>query len=275
MLSWQQSAEVAGALAVAGAGLRFAPSPTARKVAAFVFEAVVIAGLYTIWQLAGEVSVLGPDDAARRGAWIARFEHGWLPSERNVQNLVLGHPWIVQAENLYYATMHFGVLFLFLIWLFARHRDRYRAVRTTMALTTLVCLMIQLVPVAPPRVLAGYVDTAAQYGQSVYNAGLSPDALAAMPSVHVAWAVLIAWYVMRISDSPWRWIAPLHAAITIFVVVSTGNHWWLDGIVAVIVLVACAWIRIGLAAAWQHARARWDTRRATVPEPVNEPVTVQ
>ncbi len=259
-LSWQQSSEVAGALAVVGLGLRFAPAPRLRKASSFVLEAFVIAVLYSIWQLAGTISVLGADDAMRRASWIERFEHDiGLPSERSVQNLVLGHPWIVQAENLYYASMHFGVLFLFLLWLFTRHRDRYRAIRTTMALTTLVCLVIQLVPVAPPRLLPGYVDTASEYGQSVYNGGFGADSLSAMPSVHVAWAVLVAWYVVRVTDSRWRWIAVAHAVITVFVVVSTGNHWWLDGIVGVAVLVACAWARVGLAAGlaygWRRIRS--------------------
>jgi hypothetical protein len=260
-LTWQQSTEVAGALAVVGAALRYVPADQSRvakvrAAAAFVFEAVVIAVLYSVWQFAGQFSVAGTSDAYRRGAWIARFEHAWhLPSERSVQDLVLGHSWIVQTENLYYASMHFGVMFLFLLWLFARHRDQYRAVRSTMALTTLICLIIQLIPVAPPRLLPGYVDTAAQYGQSVYSAGLGADSISAMPSVHVAWAVLVGWYAVKISDSRWRWIAPAHAVVTIFVVVSTGNHWWLDGIVGVAVLIACAWARFGLAAGWTRIRS--------------------
>jgi hypothetical protein len=284
-LTWQQSSEVAGALAVVGLGLRFAPAPRLRLAASFVLEAFVIAVLYSIWQLAGYVSVTGTDDAYRRGFWIADFEHRLhLPSEQSVQDLVLGHHGLVQAENLYYASMHFGVMFLFLIWLFVRHRDRYRPVRTTMALTTLVCLAIQLMPVAPPRLLPGYVDTAAMYGQSVYGGGFGADALSAMPSVHVAWAVLIGWYVVRISDSRWRWIAAAHAAITVFVVVSTGNHWWLDGIVGVAVLIACAWGRAGVAAGWRRFRG---TRTEVPPmvggavpipvdvEPAVEPVGVR
>jgi PAP2 superfamily len=283
-LSWQQSLEVAGGLAVIGSAMRWAPAalpatpPRLRTVlktsSAFVFEALIIAVLYSIWQLAGSISVLGTDDAVRRGLWIERFEHTiHLPSERSVQSLVLGHPWIVQTENLYYATMHFGVMFAFLIWLFVRHRDRYPAVRWTMALTTLICLVIQLIPVAPPRLLPGFTDTASVYGQSVYNAGLGADTLSAMPSVHVAWAVLVAFYVVRISTSRWRWLIVAHAVITVFVVVSTGNHWWLDGIVAVAVLIACAWWRAGASAVWQRVRPR---RAAAEPiaAPAPAPVAV-
>jgi hypothetical protein len=149
---------------------------------------------------------------------------------------------VAQTANIYYATMHFGMLFVFLIWLFFRHRDRYRPMRRVLAFTTLACLLIQLVPVAPPRLLTdqGYVDTAAQYGQSVYNLNLGADSLSAMPSVHVAWAVLIGWATLTVARGPGRWLGPIHAVVTVLVVVVTANHFWADGIVAVAVLIACA-----------------------------------
>jgi hypothetical protein len=135
--------------------------------------------------------------------------------------------------------MHFGALFVFLLWLFVRHRDHYGRIRTTIVLVTLTSLLLQLIPVAPPRLLAGYVDTAQQYGQSVYSLGLAPDQLSAMPSLHVGWAVLIAWVAVRISASRWRWLAVVHPVATVFVVVATANHFWLDGIVAVVVVALC------------------------------------
>ncbi len=269
MLSWQQGAQLSAALGVVGGGLRMIKSPRARAVSAFVMESAIIAVLYTIWQLAAKLSVMGTGDALRRARWIASFEHTLLlPSERTVQNLVLGHATWVETANLYYAVMHFGVMFVFLLWLFLRYRERYPAVRTTLAIATLASLLIQFVPVAPPRLLAGYIDTAQAYGQSVYQGNFA-DQLSAMPSVHVLWAVLVGWYVWRISPSRWRFIGPVHAALTIFVVVSTGNHWWLDGIVAVLVLVVCAWLRVGLARAWRAV-----VRPAAV-EPIPEPAAAE
>jgi hypothetical protein len=191
-----------------------------------------------------------------------------LPSEASVQRLITGHSILTQGANLYYASMHFTALFAFLIWLFVRHRDRYGPIRTNLALATLVCLVIQLLPVAPPRLLDGYVDTAAKYGQSVYALGFGADELSAMPSVHVAWAVLIGWYAARVSRSRWRWVGALHAAITVFVVVSTANHWWLDGIVAVAVLVACAWARAGIVHLVHAVRAVLAPERPAITAPL-------
>jgi hypothetical protein len=120
-------------------------------------------------------------------------------------------------------------------------------VRNAVAASTAICLLISLVPVAPPRMLTslGFVDLAARYGQSVYVAlgsTAGADQLSAMPSVHVAWAVLVAWAVITRSTSRWRWLILLHPAITVFVVVATGNHFWADGIVAasVVALVLAA-----------------------------------
>jgi hypothetical protein len=230
-------------------------------LAPFAREATLISGLYALWQLAGTLSVVGTEGAYARGDWLERTERAWhLPSEVSVQRAFLGNSVTIQAANIYYATMHFGVLFAFLIWLFVRHRDRYPKVRRVLALTTLACLLIQLIPVAPPRLLTnyGYVDTAAQYDQSVYSLGLGADALSAMPSVHVAWAVLIAWVCARIGSGPWRWLGTAHAVVTVFVVVVTANHFWADGIVAVAVLAFCAAVEVAISGVavrvWQRVR---------------------
>jgi hypothetical protein len=58
------------------------------------------------------------------------------------------------------------------------------------------------------------------------------DQLSAMPSVHVAWAVLVAWAVISSGPSRWRWLIVAHPVLTAAVVVGTGNHFWADGIVA-------------------------------------------
>ena len=54
-------------------------------------------------------------------------------------------------------------------------RPAYRPIRRGLAVTTLLCLLVQLLPVAPPRMLPGFTDTAALYGQSVYAGGLAAD----------------------------------------------------------------------------------------------------
>lgn len=268
-LTWQHAGEVAGVLAATSVALRAIPQRHLRWLAPFVFEAAIIGLLYSMWQLAGKLSVLGTTGAMQRARWIERFDERLpLPSEHTVNHAILHHRLLVQGANLYYATMHFTIMFVFLIWLFVRHRDRYKPVRTTMAWTTFICLLIQLVPVAPPRMLPGFVDTADVYHQSVYSNGLAADQLSAMPSVHVAWAVVVGYYVFTISRSRWRWLGPAHTVLTIAFVVATANHWWLDGIVASVVLVGCAWARFGVAKGWRAVLAK--VRRPSL-EPAGAP----
>jgi len=246
-MSWQLAAIVAACL-FAVAGLAWLPHrrPLSRAVP-FVREAGLVVGLFALWQYAGSFSVMGTEGAMPRAWWIWHTERAWhLPSEATVQHLVLPFPLVVQAFNIYYATMHFTVLIIFLIWLFVRHRDRYRQIRITLVVLTAACLLIQLMPVAPPRMLTGVglVDTARVYGQSVYVlGGRMTDSLSAMPSVHVGWAMLVAIGTWRATVSRGRWVAVAHAVLTWIVVIVTANHFWLDGMVAVALLL------IGLLAA--------------------------
>jgi PAP2 superfamily protein len=239
-LDWQQATALAAALTATR--IAVIRSPRTSTAAPYLQESAIIAGLYALWQLAATLSGLSTSGAFARGRWIERFQRDvGLPSERSVQQLILGHPIVEQVCNLYYASMHFGMLGVFLLWLFIRHRHSYPRVRNVLVVLTAACLIVQLIPVAPPRLFPdlGFVDVAAKYGQSVYNlSGITVDELGAMPSVHVGWAVLVGWAVVTISNSRYRWLALLHPVLTVFVVVATGNHFWMDAIVAVALLIA-------------------------------------
>jgi hypothetical protein len=249
MLSFQVTwgeAAIASVCALALAALaavarRRGAGPRWARVAKVAWEAGLLLGLYALWQFAGSLSDASPLGAVRRGEWIWQFERAIaLPSEAAIQRVFLPHPLLVQALNLYYAVLHFPVLIGCLIWLFMRHRGRYWQVRTTVVLFTAGALLIQLIPVAPPRLLPGdgMIDTALHYGQSVYgpNIGIEADQLSAMPSVHVGWALLVAVAVMTTARSRWRWLALAYPALTTLAVTVTANHFWLDGIVAAALL---------------------------------------
>jgi hypothetical protein len=109
-------------------------------------------------------------------------------------------------------------------------------------LTGLALIVHVLVPLAPPRMLPdlGFIDLAAKYGQSVYGAyevGSLSNQFAAMPSLHVGWALLLPIPVILATRSRWSWLFLAHPIITIAVVVGTANHFWLDGIVAAALLL--------------------------------------
>lgn len=212
---------------------------------AFAGETALVLALYSLWRVAGTVSVWNVDGALGRGRWIWDLEQALhFPSELRLQQLVMDHPLWIQAANGYYAIAHVPAVIALLLWAFIRHRDRYPHLRNVLALLTGACLAVQLVAVAPPRMFPGlgFVDSGHLYGQSVYTAvgtGVS-DQLSAMPSLHVGWAVLVGLTVVMVSTSRWRWLVLAHPVLTLIVVAATANHWWLDGVVAVAILAAAA-----------------------------------
>lgn len=224
---------------------------TLDKIAVAVREIGIVVGLFVLWRLASAISVGGDAGAFARGRWIWRLERTLrLPSELSVQNGLLRHHDLVQAVNVFYLAAHVGGLVLFLPWLFIRHREHYRQWRNVIAVFTGVSVLIQLVSVAPPRLLPqyGFVDTGALYHESAYQHlghGLIGQ-LSSMPSIHVGWAIAIAWAVISTSSSRLRWLVIAHPILTVYAVVATANHFWLDCIAAaglvLVVYAVIAWL---------------------------------
>lgn len=265
--TWGEAAIAAALSALVWLVLRQWPASRRARAAGEAFaEFALIATLYGIWRLARMLPLSTSTGAVERGHDIARWQaflH--LPSELSLERFVMHHDALAQFSVWYYATVHVPATIAFLIWLFVRHRDHYPHWRNGLAIVTLGCLVIRFVRVAPPRLLPdlGYVDLAQNLGASVYGADVTTgvsDQFAAMPSIHVAWAAVVSLGIVAASTSRWRWLFLLHLVITVLVVSATGNHWWLDGVVAVLLL----WGGLAVDTA---VRRRWRRRsRADAPE---------
>jgi membrane-associated phospholipid phosphatase len=174
-----------------------------------------------------------------------------LYHEQRIQTLFLSSTWLVRSFDSFWALAHFLVTAAVVVWLIRWHPDRYRPLRTALALATalgLVCFA--LFPTLPPRLLPdsyGFVDTWVRVGG--IGAKHPPrierisDPFAAMPSLHVAWAVWCAAAVVPAMKRRWTKAAAIaYPVLTVVAVVVTGNHFVLDtiaglflGLVALIV----------------------------------------
>ena len=235
----------------------------------FAAETALVLALYSLWRVAGTVSVWNVDGTLDRGGSIWDLQQALhMPSELRLQQVFLEHPIWIQASNGYYRDRRTcRPIIALLLSAFILHRERYPRVRNVLAVVTAACLVVQLVAVAPPRMYPGlgFVDSGHLYGQSVYTTvgtGVG-DQLSAMPSLHIGWAVLVGLAAVLISSSRWRWLVLAHPVLTFVVVAATANHWWLDGVVAVVILALAA-------SAEDRVRTRLATcvvrRQATWPE---------
>ena len=242
--SWEQSGTAA--LLSLIAWIICTRLPRSRVVDALVpafREFALVAGLYAVWRLARMLPITHESGALQRARdidHVQRLLH--LPTEISVQHLVVAHDWLARFVNGYYAIVHVPALITFMIWAFVRHRDRYPHWRNGLVAVTAGCLVIRFIRVAPPRFVdeLGFVDLSTRYGLGVYGdvgTGVS-DQFAAMPSIHVGWAAVVALGTFAMTRSRVRWLVLMHLPVTVFVVAATGHHWWLDGIVAVLLLVA-------------------------------------
>lgn len=270
--TWDQALVVAVVCGLVALAFRRArPTRLGDAVGAATMELALVAGLYSIWRMAKNLPLKRADGALERGYDIAALQ-SWLhlPSELSLQRFVLDHEWLARFSAGYYAGAHVPALLIFLVWLYARHRDAYPHWRNALAILTGFCLFIRFVKVAPPRFLTdlGYVDLSAIYGMDVYGetgTGVSSQ-FAAMPSLHVAWAAVVAFGALAASTSRWRWIGMVHLGLTMFVVAATGHHWWLDGIVA----LALLWLSLRLDTWGRALVAMWRA-----PIRVSEPDRVE
>jgi hypothetical protein len=209
---------------------------------AFFAEALLIALLITIYQGVRHLAIGHFGEAIHHAEWVWRLERAiYLPSEATLQRWVLTWPDAARLANLYYVGVHFPGTTVALVWLFLRHRAVYLRTRTELVLLTSAGLIVHVFfPLAPPRLVPDLrmVDTMLAVGPSAYsspNTGFA-NQYAAMPSLHIGWAILVAVGVLRATRSRWRWLVLLHPLLTTTVVVVTANHYWLDGIVAALLL---------------------------------------
>ena len=265
-LPYENAFQIAAALLVLVVLLHRSSRRWVRIAVSTAKELLVVMVLYGLWQYIRELAITRTTGAIENAHSLWDLEQRLhLPSEVALQRVFINHRSVMQFLNIYYGGVHVPAAGALLIWLFWRHRDRYAAVRATFALTIAGCLTIQaLVPMAPPRFLTdlGFVDAGLKYDLSVYGRGGSgvSNELAAMPSLHVGWAVLVGVAVVVISTSRWRWLALLHPVLTIASITITANHWWLDGVIAVMVLFI----------AWAAQRAVTDAiRRLRTPMPAD------
>jgi len=193
-------------------------------------------------------AVASDDEApalANARAVLTVERHLGLGVEAGLNGAVAGARWAEIATSFWYAGLHYLVTPIVLVLLYRYRPARYRPARTALMLATAVALIGYLAyPTAPPRMLPGYVDTlvaTADVGWWPPHDSAGLNQLAAMPSMHVGWALWCGLVLAGLARRRWQQLAALaYPVVTTLVVVGTANHWVLDA-VAGVALVLIAW----------------------------------
>ena len=237
-------------------------------------EAALIVGFYLIYSWtrnqfgSSKIAADGiPEQAFNNAERIVRLERFiGLYHEETMQELFLSQKWFIQFWNTYYGTTHFAVTVAVFIVLFLKRPGVFPQFRNTLlAMTALAIIGFATFPLMPPRLLDtpcdrfggaciasplrpenpdgtfGFVDTLKDYGgpwsfDSDTMTKLS-NQYAAMPSLHIGWSTwcaIGAWPLLR---RRWQRIAVLaYPLATLFCIIVTGNHYWIDGVGGLLVL---------------------------------------
>ena len=178
---------------------------------------------------------------------VAWERHLGLFREGAIQRAVLRTPWVMQALDTFWSYAYLLVTIAVIGWLLARHADRFGPWRTAFFVVTIGAVVIfALFPTAPPRMLPpsyGILDTwNAVGGVAAHDPPRLErisDPLASMPSLHVAWSVWCSIAISSISRRRWVQAAAwAYSLLTIFAVVATGNHYFLDCVAGAALMVA-------------------------------------
>ena len=175
--------------------------------------------------------------------------------EEQLQSFFIDWGWCLWFWNVFYGSLHFVVTIGTGIFLFRKFPARFLRYRTGLAITTALGLVgFAAFPLMPPRLLStpppyggsmtefAFVDTLAVHGGLLsFDSGTLQaisNQWAAMPSLHLAWAAWCALALIPVLNSRWArltmWSYPI---ATSFGIVVTANHYWIDGLAGLVVLI--------------------------------------
>ncbi|CAN5546984.1 phosphatase PAP2 family protein [soil metagenome] len=247
-------------------------------------EVAYVLGFYLVYSWIRNQFGSAGNDAARiayeHALDIIRVQDAiglWFEPELQRWYLDLPARGLIRVWNIYYGTAHFIVTAGALIWLYRRQPDRYSVWRTTLAaMTALALIGFAGYSLMPPRLLGSTSQYGACFEQEegcrgvdmvdtleVDGGWLSFDddevatvsnQYAATPSLHTGWSTWSAFVMWGLVRRRWvRGLVVLYPVATVFCIMITANHFWLDAVGGLVVFAGGYGIARALTA-WTEAR---------------------
>lgn len=235
-------------------------------------QIAIFAGFYLLYELVRAEVAANPLNPGYRAfanaARIIRLEHSLhIFVEPAIQSLALRHDWLMDGCDWLYLNGHFLATLGVLVFLYRRHNGLFPCVRNSFMVAMAIALVgYACYPTAPPRLMPGYgfVDAIRQFTGVDVERGTGSaffNLYAAVPSMHVCFALLTALPMARLSGRRWAqllWF--LYPAAVTFAVIATGNHFLIDVLMGMLTFAAAVLAAEGLLArarpeAWSFTEA--------------------
>jgi len=188
--------------------------------------------------------------------------------EPSVQTWASGSHFVMALASWLYVNAQGSVTIAALLYLYLRHNRNFYFVRNMFMIAMAIALVGYTVfPTAPPRFMPewGFIDTVSDFTPvNVSHTSASMSALfnpyAAVPSMHVAFALMIGWPLARLARHrivSALWL--LYPLLMTFVIVVTANHFIFDAILGALTAGASAygamWLARARPAVWRFSQA--------------------
>ena len=200
-------------------------------------ELAIVVWLFWLYDVINDLAPLRHALALRNAVAVLHFERSLgLDPELSINRWLASHTTLALIASYDYFFSHAIVTFAVLVLLWWRLPRRYIRLRTVLVIINLIAFAVfWRYPLAPPRSFPGlgFIDVIARAHALIsWHSGVlvhDADQFAAMPSLHIAWAMWSAigvWYLTR--RVLIRVLAVAYPMLTAFVVLGTGNHYLVD-----------------------------------------------
>lgn len=230
-------------------------------------ELLIVAVVYLVYESIRNATQSTPRRAYANAVKLINLEKSLgIFREQAMQDWAVQFAPLVIISNYFYGAAYIIVTVAALVYLFRRFPEDYRFWRNALlALTLLALIGFALYPLMPPRLLDprgdgrvwGFVDTLVKYPtfwsfQSSAMEKIS-NQYAAMPSLHCAWSIwALAVFYPRVRTWWAKALSVAYPLFTTYVIVITGNHFFLDAAGGLGVFM----VGVGIAQVVEHLRAR-------------------
>jgi hypothetical protein len=197
---------------------------------------------------------------------IERTMHFFV--EPSVQTWASGSHLVMDVSSWLYVNAQTSVTVGALVYLYLRHNRSFYFVRNMFMIAMVIALVGYMVfPTAPPRFMPewGFIDSVSDFtGVRINHASATMSALtnpyAAVPSMHVAFALMIGWPLARLTRLRAMRVAWfLYPFLMAFVIVATANHFIFDALLgaatAGISAYGAAWLARARPTVWRFSGA--------------------